>query len=81
MLADMQVESLPIDEIKPYAKNPRKNKKGIAAVARSIEEFGFTQPILVNAERIILCGHTRYEAAKTLNMKAVPVIVICNLLT
>jgi hypothetical protein len=49
------------------------------AVKRSIEEFGFTQPIIVNAERIILCGHTRYEAAKELNLATVPVIVKSDL--
>ena len=75
----MQIENLPLDAIKPYQKNPRKNKKGIAAVKRSIEEFGFTQPIIVNAERIILCGHTRYEAAKALNLATVPVIVKSDL--
>ena len=75
----MQIEHLPLDAIKPYPKNPRKNKKGISAVKRSIEEFGFTQPIIVNAERIILCGHTRYEAAQELNLATVPVIVKSDL--
>jgi len=75
----MQVEHLPLDAITPYQKNPRKNKKGIAAVKRSIEAFGFTQPIIVNAEKIILCGHTRYEAAKALHLVTVPVIVKSDL--
>jgi len=75
----MNIERLPLSEIKPYPNNPRKNKKGIAAVKRSIEAFGFTQPIIVNAERVILCGHTRYEAAKELNLESVPVIVKTDL--
>ena len=75
----MDIEKLPLSEIKPYPNNPRKNKKGIAAVKRSIEEFGFTQPLIVNAERVILCGHTRYEAAKALNLESVPVIVKSDL--
>ena len=75
----MQIEHLPLSEIKPYVKNPRKNKKGIAAVKQSIEEFGFTQPIIVNTERIILCGHTRYEAAKALALETVPVIIKTDL--
>jgi hypothetical protein len=75
----MNITQIPLSEIKPYANNPRKNKKGIAAVKLSIEEFGFTQPLIVNGERVILCGHTRYEAAKELNFEAVPVIVKTDL--
>jgi len=75
----MNIVELSLSEIKPYPNNPRKNKKGIAAVKRSIEAFGFTQPIIVNAERVILCGHTRYEAAKELNLATVPVIIKTDL--
>ena len=75
----MNIERLPLSEIKPYPNNPRKNKKGIVAVKRSIEEFGFTQPLILNGERVILCGHTRYEAAKELNLDAVPVIIKTDL--
>ena len=75
----MNIERLPLPEIKPYPNNPRKNKKGVAAVKRSIEEFGFTQPLIVNAGRMIICGHTRYEAAKELNLEFVPVIIKTDL--
>ena len=75
----MNIAELSLSDIKPYPNNPRKNKKGIAAVKRSIEEFGFTQPLIINAEWVILCGHTRYEAAKELNLAAVPVIVKTDL--
>jgi hypothetical protein len=75
----MDITELPLSEIKPYPNNPRKNKKGIAAVKRSIEAFGFTQPLILNAERVILCGHTRYEAAKELNLSTVPVIIKTDL--
>ena len=75
----MNIVEISLSEVKPYPNNPRKNKKGIAAVKRSIEAFGFTQPIIVNGERVILCGHTRYEAAKELNLEAVPVIVKTDL--
>jgi ParB-like chromosome segregation protein Spo0J len=40
--AAMKITEIPLSEIKPYPNNPRKNKKGIAAVKRSIQEFGFT---------------------------------------
>ena len=75
----MNIIELPLSEIKSYPNNPRKNKKGVAAVKRSIEAFGFTQPLIVNAQRVILCGHTRYEAAKELNLEFVPVIVKTDL--
>ena len=75
----MHIVGLSLSEIKPYPNNPRKNKKGIAAVKRSIEAFGFTQPIIVNGERVILCGHTRYEAARELSLEFVPVIIKTDL--
>ena len=75
----LDIKTLPLSEIKPYPNNPRKNKKGIAAVKQSIESFGFTQPLIINGERVILCGHTRYEAAKELNLESVPVIIKTDL--
>jgi len=75
----MNITELSLSEIKPYPNNPRKNKKGIAAVKRSIEAFGFTQPLILNGERVILCGHTRYEAAKEMNLECVPVIIKTDL--
>lgn len=64
-----------MDEIRPYEKNPRKNDSAVASVAASIKEFGFQQPIVVDADGIIIVGHTRYKAAKKLGMTAVPVVV------
>jgi len=63
------------DDIKPYEKNPRVNDRAIAAVARSIVEFGFQQPIVVDADDVIIVGHTRWRAAKKIGMKMVPVVV------
>ena len=70
----MNITEIPLSEIKPYPNNPRKNKKGIAAVKRSIETFGFTQPIIVNSGQVILCGHTRYEAAIRNTARCRPVV-------
>ena len=50
----LQVEYIPIDEIIPYEKNPRKNDKAIDVVAKSIKEFGFNVPILLDKENIII---------------------------
>lgn len=75
----MQVQSIKISEVKPYDKNPRKNDDGIEAVANSIKEFGWQQPIVVDKNNVIIVGHTRYKAAKKLGMKEVPVVVASNL--
>jgi DNA modification methylase len=66
----------PIDSIRPYEKNPRVNDR---AVARSIELFGFKQPIVVDADGVIIVGHTRWKAAKKLGLTEVPVHVADNL--
>lgn len=70
----LQIENLPIYDIKPYDKNPRNNEKAITAVAESIESFGFNQPILIDQHNRIAAGHTRWEAAKLLNMMGVPCV-------
>lgn len=51
------------EELIPYEKNPRDNRAALDAIELSIEEYGFTNPILVNEEKVILAGHTRREAA------------------
>lgn len=69
----MKVELVAIDRVIPYARNPRKNEAAIAKVAASIKEYGFRQPIVVDAEMIIIAGHTRLQAARQLSLKQVPV--------
>lgn len=68
-----------IGKIIPYHNNPRKNEDAIDAVAASIEEFGFQQPIVVDKDMVIIVGHTRYAAAKELGLATVPVVVAKNL--
>jgi len=74
-----KIISLPIGEIRPYEKNPRKNAKAVKYVKASIEKFGFKQPIIVDSNRVIIAGHTRLEAAKSLGMAEVPCIVADDL--
>ena len=62
----MQIRNRPISEIRPYENNPRLNDDAVAAVAASIREFGFRQPIVVDTEGVIICGHTRWKAAQQL---------------
>ena len=71
----MQIQSMKIDEVKPYPNNPRNNDDGVEAVANSIKEFGWQQPIVVDKNNVIIVGHTRYKAAKKLGMDKVPVVV------
>jgi ParB-like chromosome segregation protein Spo0J len=67
------------EELIPYEKNPRDNRAALDAIELSIEEYGFTNPILVNEEKVILAGHTRREAAILAGMEKVPYIVIDGL--
>lgn len=75
----MEIKDLPLKEILPYARNPRKNKHATEKVAASIKEFGFRQPIVVDSEMVIVAGHTRFYAAKKLKLKTVPVHVASDL--
>ena len=68
----MQIEIIDINKLLPYINNPRKNLN-IDKVASSIKEFGFQQPIVVDKNYTIVVGHTRFEAAKKLGLKEVPV--------
>lgn len=70
------IEYLSLDELKPYHNNPRDNEDGVPELARMIQEYGFTTPILADGERVIIAGHTRYLAARRLQMKSVPVIIL-----
>ena len=70
----MDIKMTNISEIKPYINNPRK-KVNIDDVAKSIQEFGFQQPIVVDKNKVIIVGHTRYLASKKLNLTKVPITV------
>lgn len=76
----MKIEIVDISTIKPYENNPRKLKdSAIEKVAMSLKEYGFRQPIVVDKDRIIVAGHTRFRASKKLGLKNVPISVIDNL--
>ena len=75
----MQIELRSIDEIKPYPGNPRQNDQAVDAVARSLQEFGFRQPIVIDNDSVIVVGHTRYKAALQLGLAQVPVHVAKDL--
>ena len=53
-----------ISDIIPYEKNPRKNDEAVPDVAESIKEIGYIEPIAIDENNVILCGHTRLKALK-----------------
>lgn len=69
----MEVKDIAIEKVIPYARNPRRNDAAVAAVAASIREFGFRQPIVVDEDMTVLVGHTRLKAAQALGLAKVPV--------
>ena len=75
----VKVQLVDIKTVIPYARNPRKNQEAVSKVAASIKEFGFKQPIVVDAENVVIAGHTRLMAAQQLEIKKVPVVVADDL--
>jgi len=75
----MQIELRDTAAVLPYDRNPRINDNAIDAVAASLREFGFRQPIVVDAESVIIVGHARYKAALKLGLQKVPVHVATDL--
>lgn len=75
----MQVEMLGLDQIRPYEKNPRKNDGAVDQVAASIKDFGFKVPLIIDKDGVIVCGHTRYKAAKKMGLNEVPCLRADNL--
>jgi len=75
----VKVEHRSIAEISPYEANPRRNDAAVDAVAESIRQFGFRQPIVVDEAGVIVVGHTRYKAALKLRLTTVPVHVATDL--
>ena len=75
----MKIELRKIADIKPYPNNPRSNDDAVDAVAASIREFGFRQPVVVDTDGVIICGHTRFKAAQKMRLEKVPVHVAVDL--
>ena len=70
----MYISNIDIDKVIPYENNPRKNDEAVDYVARSIEEFGFKVPIIIDKNNVVVTGHTRLKAAKKLGLEKVPCI-------
>lgn len=80
MNLDLQIERWPLERLIPFARNPRTHTdEQVAQIAASMVEFGWTNPILVGADGVIIAGHARVLAARKLGLKEVPVIVLDHL--
>ena len=75
----MNIVEIKLSDIKPYEKNARKNDDAVKYVAESIKQFGFKVPIVIDKNNVIVAGHTRYKASKTLGLDIVPCIVADDL--
>lgn len=68
-----------VSELKGNPKNPRKNDGAVDSVAKSIEKYGFKNPLIIDVDNIVWCGNTRLKAAKKLGLDEVPCIVVKDL--
>ena len=75
----MNIVEKNVKDLIPYEGNPRKNEEAIESVANSIKEFGFKNPVVIDKDNVIVCGHTRVLAAKRLKMKTVPCVLADDL--
>ena len=74
-----KIYDMPIGKLTPYANNPRLNDEAVPAVAESIRLFGFKVPMIVDRNFVVVAGHTRLKAAKSLGLETVPCILADDL--
>jgi ParB-like chromosome segregation protein Spo0J len=78
--ASSTIEQTLVESLKPYKKNSRKHsQQQLESIAAAIEEFGFTNPILIDERQNVIAGHGRLEAAKKLKLETVPTITLSHL--
>ena len=75
----MNIIEKKLTELKEYENNPRNNDGAVEAVAESIKQFGFKVPIVIDADGVIIAGHTRKKAALKLGLDKVPCIIADDL--
>lgn len=74
-----QIVYLQVKKLKNNPKNPRKNDNAVDTVAKSIEKYGFRNPLIVDENNVVWCGNTRLKASRKLGLKEVPCIVVKDL--
>ena len=76
----MKIQNLPIDTLRPYERNARTHsKRQIRQIAKSIQRFGFCNPVLIDNQRQIIAGHGRVAAARLLGIDQVPTVELAHL--
>src|SRR5690554_1079775 len=75
----LKIQNKLVDELIEYDNNPRLNDEAVDVVAKSIKEFGFKVPVIIDENNIIVAGHTRVKACKRLGIKEVPCIIADDL--
>lgn len=75
----MNIVEKDINELVPYENNPRKNDEAVDYVIASIKEFGYKQPIVIDKDNVIVCGHTRLKALQKMGIKKVSCIIADDL--
>lgn len=71
----MKIEYLPVSSLHPYERNAKQHPDDqVEHIANSIREFGFRQPLVVDAENVVVIGHGRLMAAEKLGLDTVPVV-------
>lgn len=71
----MKINEVALITIKPYWRNARDNSKTIDALVKSIEKYGFNQPLVLDKENVIIVGHSRFKAAMQLGLETVPCVI------
>lgn len=75
-----KIQTVSIDEVKPYWRNPRKIPEvAIQQLSESIRQYGMQQPIVVDEDQVIIVGHTRYAALRRLKAEKIPVLIADHL--
>lgn len=73
----MEVQEIKVSELKPSAYNPREiTEKDFSSLKKSIQEFGFVEPVVINKEKGIIGGHMRVKAAQELSMETIPCVTV-----
>jgi ParB-like chromosome segregation protein Spo0J len=80
MQTNLEIEYIALGSLKPYSRNARTHsRKQVRQIADSIASFGFTNPVLIDNDRMILAGHGRVEAAKLLKIDKVPCVRLADM--
>ena len=76
---ELKIQKISINDIKMYENNPRSNDEAVKYVANSIKKFGFKVPVIIDKNHTIIAGHTRFKAAKKLNIENLPCLIADDL--